>query len=86
MKELPTLTCLLLILPFGLILGLMLIVYENGVQFGLYRKLKCKLGKHTHKVGYKGHINRYFCKFCKAPRSNPSLKAIDGGKKDLYKF
>jgi hypothetical protein len=67
---------------FGIVGGIMLVAYEDGVAFGLYRRIKCKFGNHTHKVGRKGHINLYYCARCKKPRNHPSLKVIDGGRKD----
>lgn len=68
-----------IIFLFGLFFGLMLIAYDDGVPFGVYRKVKCKLGVHTHKVGFRKRTNKYYCQSCKAPRSHPALKSIKGG-------
>lgn len=66
----------------GLILGLMLIAFEDGKPFALYSKLKCKFGVHKNKVGFgNSKINKYYCQSCKTPRKHPQLKAIDGGNK-----
>lgn len=67
----------------GVVFGLILIAYDDGVQFGLYKKIRCKMGKHTHKAGFFKHVNIYYCKICKAPRKHPQLRAIQGGKIDL---
>jgi hypothetical protein len=71
-----------LVVLFGIVLGIMLIAFEDGVPFGLYRKISCKAGWHkTHvKVG-SGKVNKYYCQHCKAPRRFPDLRVIDGGNK-----
>jgi len=75
---------LTLIFMFGILFGIMLMCYEDGVRFGFAKRIKCKFGKHT----FKGYMRKplYYCQRCKAPRRHPSLKAIQGGKKDLDVF
>lgn len=71
----------------GIILGLMLIAYEDGVKYSLAKRIQCKLGKHTFYGYYKKPL--YYCQKCKTPRKHPSMKALKGGKKDIdnfYKF
>lgn len=63
---------------FGLVLGMILIAWEDGVRAGQWKKLRCKLGWHKTKV-YK--VNKYFCQYCRKPRKKPPLKVVDGGKK-----
>lgn len=75
-----------LILLFGTVMGIMLIAYDEGVPFGLFKKIKCRIGKHTYKVGFRKRRHKYFCKHCKKPRKHPALKAIDGGKIELSNF
>lgn len=72
------------VMLFGLLMGILLVMYEDGVGMSLYKKLRCKLGKHKIKVKHgKLTINKYFCQYCKTPRKHPNLTAIDGGKKRL---
>lgn len=72
---------------FGVVFGLLLIAYEDGKPFGLYRRIKCKFGKHTFRIGFRNRTNKYFCQQCKVPRKHPALKAIDGGNKvNNFKF
>lgn len=67
---------------FGIVLAVMLMAYEDGVSFGLLRRLSCKFDRHTHFYRVdKITMQRYFCKFCRKPRKHPPLKVIDGGKK-----
>lgn len=90
MTEIITTTqIVVMVLLFGLVFGIMLVAYEDGVPFGLLKKIKCKMGKHAFRSGYVRRMNRYFCKDCKSPRKHPALKAIDGGKRDFdnsFKF
>lgn len=67
---------------FGIVLGIMMVAYEDGVPFGLYRRIKCKFGKHTYNVGFRGTIRKYYCARCKKARSHPKLEVIQGGKKE----
>jgi hypothetical protein len=71
-----------LIFLFGLVFGLILVAYEDGLPFGLYQRIRCKVGKCKFyiKVG-KTKINKYYCLFCKKPRKFPVLKVIDGERK-----
>lgn len=73
---------LILIFLCGIVLGIMLMCYEDGVKFGLAKRIKCKFGKHT----FRGYRNKhlYYCERCKTPRIHPSLKAIQGGKIDSF--
>jgi len=67
-----------------------LISYEDGVQFNLLKKLLCKFGLHKLKVKFgKLKINKYYCQYCKKPRKRPKLTMIDGSNKwykNNYKF
>lgn len=83
MTDIPMTTWLGMAVLFGLVFSIMLMAYDGGEAFGLYKKIKCKMGKHAHKIGYRKNVNKYFCKHCKAPRKHPALRAIDGGKVDL---
>lgn len=65
----------------GVILGIAMVAYEDGIAFGLYRRLKCKFGKHTWKTGYRNRVNKYYCVRCKKARSHPKLEVVQGGKK-----
>jgi hypothetical protein len=74
---------------FGFIFGLMLMAFDDSKPFALYRRFKCKSGKHTFIVGHYTKVNKYFCLHCKSPRKHPQLRVLDGGKKDLdikFKF
>lgn len=71
-----------LIFLFGSVFGLMLIAYEDHLPFALYRRLRCKFGRHQYyRKVWVTKINVYYCKFCKKPRKHPPLKIVDGGKK-----
>lgn len=71
-----------LVFLFGLILGLMLMVSEDGVSFVFAKKLMCRLGLHKIKVRIgRLRINKYYCQYCKRPRKHPDLKIVDGGNK-----
>lgn len=63
---------------FSIIMGLMLVAYEDGVSLSFYKKLRCKMGLHKRKVF---SMKKYYCQFCKQPRKHPNLKAIEGGNK-----
>jgi hypothetical protein len=74
----------------GIILGMILIAYEDGVQFARWKKLRCKLGWHSihTKIG-RLKVHKYYCNFCRKPRKHPELKVVDGGNKlgnNQYKF
>ena len=73
-------------LLFGIILGVMLTAYDDGEQFALYKKIRCKIGWHKirTKLG-QARVNSYYCQFCKKPRKHPTLKMVEGGKKKRYK-
>lgn len=64
----------------GILFGIILACYEDGKPFGMYRRLRCKYGKHRMavKVG-KLRISKYFCQDCKIPRKHPNLMVIKGG-------
>lgn len=77
-------------LMFGVVFGLMLLAFEDGIPFGLVKKIRCRFGWHQmrNKIG-RLKVHRYYCKNCKKPRKHPSLKVIDGGRKiskDTFKF
>jgi len=67
---------------FGLILGLMLIAYEDNIPKANWKKLRCLLGWHqlTKKIG-RIKIALYYCQNCKKARKFPDMKLIDGGRK-----
>jgi len=76
------------LIPFGLIMGLGIIVFEDNIKFSLTNKLRCKIGKHRFKARF-SKINRYYCQNCGKPRQHPRLKIVDGGnkiKQDDYRF
>ena len=67
---------------FGVVSGLMLIAYDDGVPFAIIKRLKCRAG--YHQMGDKvfgTKVRRYYCRHCKVPRKHPVLKLIDGGNK-----
>jgi hypothetical protein len=67
---------------FGIILGLLLIAYENGISLGLLKKILCKLQIHNRKIRLNSEtIRKYYCQWCGKARKHPPLKSIDGGKK-----
>ena len=74
----------------GLFLGMVLIAYEDGFEFVLWKKLRCKVGLHKNNVVVGGiKIQKYFCQFRKKPRKYPDLKHVYGGKKfgnNKFKF
>ena len=79
-------TILCIVALFGLVFGMILMAYEDGVEFARWKKLRCKFGWHRIK---KYKVAKYYCQFCKKPRKHPKLRAISGGKKsssDIYKF
>jgi hypothetical protein len=65
-----------------ILLTFLLIAFEDGVQFGLLKRLLCKMGVHRlkTKIG-RLKINRYYCQNCKTPRKHPQLKIVEGGNK-----
>lgn len=67
-----------IILIFGLVMGLMLIVIDEGTFLIWLRKFKCRMGWHNTKlkIGRKS-VNKYYCNNCKKPRNHPKLKVID---------
>jgi hypothetical protein len=71
-----------LIFVFTTVFGLMLVAYDDGESFAIYKRIRCRLGYHSMYVKL-GKIkrHRYYCRFCKKPREHPVLKVIDGGKK-----
>lgn len=77
----PTQT-LTLIALFGIVVFIMLLAFEDGVSFGLFKRLKCKFGRHTMTKGG-GKTPAYRCKYCNTARKH--LRVIDGGNK-LGKF
>ena len=71
---------------FGIILGIMLIAYEDGTPLALYKKLRCFIGWHKMKAF---NVLKYYCQFCRKPRKHPPLKLVDGKNKirdNGYKF
>jgi hypothetical protein len=79
---------LLLTVPFGMVFGLILIVYEDGVPFSILNKIRCKMGKHKFKTTFK-KVHKYYCQNCGKPRSHPVLKLVAGSNKvrdNGYKF
>ena len=68
-----------LIILFGLVFGLILIAYEDGLPFGLFYKIRCKIGKCRYYIVVgKTKINKYYCIICRKPRKFPDLKVVDG--------
>jgi len=70
-------------LLFGIVLAIMLLCYDDGVPFGLYRGINCKVGRHMFKEGKR---KKYHCAICGAKRSHPHLSVIDGGRAELRIF
>lgn len=75
----------------GTLTGFAMVLYEDGVPFGRFKKIKCKLGFHKrdHKIGKFVISRKYYCEHCKAPRKHPQLKVLQGGKKEVnntFKF
>lgn len=66
----------------GILGGMILIAYEDGVPQGRLKKILCRLERHkwSVKVG-KVKTAKYFCQHCKKRRSHPVLKVVDGGNK-----
>lgn len=67
---------------FGILIGMMLIAYEDGVHCSRWKKIRCKMG--WHKIRFKLYgmrINKYYCEYCKVPRKHPVLRVIEGGRK-----
>lgn len=70
------------IVLIGIVFGLMLLAYEDGVHFSLFRKLMCRFGWHRLFNSYGGmKIQKYYCQACGKGRKHPDLKVVDGGKK-----
>jgi hypothetical protein len=67
-----------LVILSGIVLGMMLIAFDDGIPFGLINKTKCKLGWHKNKIN---KIPKYYCQHCRKPRKYPNLKVIHGGNK-----
>jgi hypothetical protein len=67
---------------FGIVIGMILISYEDGIPMARWKKLRCKLNWHERhlKVG-KTKVQKYYCSFCKKPRKHPPMKIVDGGNK-----
>lgn len=78
----PSSTWLGMGILFGFIVAIFLMAYYEGHSFGLIKKIRCKRGIHIFRAGYKGHVRKYYCKVCKAPRKHPKLNFVEGGKKD----
>lgn len=86
MKDIDVNTSLILSLAllFAIVFGLLLIAYEDGVPFGLYRKFNCKMGRHAYYVKFGRHrVAKYFCKYCKCKRNHPKLELLEGGANKL---
>jgi hypothetical protein len=67
---------------FGMVFGVLLIAYEDGVPMNRWRKLRCGIGWHKMAIRYGGaKIHKFYCQFCRKPRKHPPLKVIDGGNK-----
>jgi hypothetical protein len=62
----------------GMLGGMILIAYEDGVPQGRLKKILCRMGRHKT---YIGKVAKYYCQHCKKPREHPALKVIDGGNK-----
>ena len=67
---------------FGMMGGMILIAYEDGVPQGRLKKILCLFNRHKFhlKIG-KTKNNKYYCQWCKKPRTHPALKVVDGGYK-----
>lgn len=74
----------------GVVGGLFLVAYSDGIEFELYKKIRCKYKLHKFSIRIGGYrVRKYYCHFCKEERSHPKLKSIDGGKRwvnNRYKF
>lgn len=74
----------------AIIIFVILIAYNDGVSFGLIRKIMCKFDRHTtyRWINFKKK-QTYYCQVCKKPRTHPLLKVVDGKDKksdNHYKF
>lgn len=70
------------VLVGGIVFGLILIAYEDGLPVLFFKRLKCRFGYHSVYVRFgKTKINKYYCIVCKKPRTHPGLKIVDGGNK-----
>lgn len=69
---------------FGIVLGVMLLAFEDGISMGLLKRILCRVGWHKihNKIGQL-KIHKYYCQRCKTPRKHPQLTAIDGGNKAI---
>lgn len=77
---------LTIILLGGFVFGILLIAYDDGIPFGMYRKLMCKMNKHRYQVRFgfrRVKVNKYYCATCKKARSHPKLEIIEGGAKKI---
>ena len=67
---------------FGIVGGMILLAYEDGIPNGRLKKLLCRFGRHKMHVGFgKAKTAKYYCQYCKKPRSHPDMKVLDGGRK-----
>ena len=74
-----------LIILFGIVIGLFMVAYEDGIPLALFKKLCCRIGFHKMYIGFgRLKIRKYYCQWCKKPRKHPTLKVIDGGNKMTY--
>lgn len=78
------------IVLIGIVFGFMLLAYEDGVRFSLFKKLMCQFGWHSLYNSYGGmKVQKYYCQVCGKGRKHPDLKVVDGGKKignNRFKF
>lgn len=72
------------------VLFFILIAFEDGVAFGLIRKMFCRLNRHKfHKKINRVKVKKYYCQYCKKEIDHPKLKMISGGnliKENKFKF
>lgn len=70
----------MMLFPFTVVGILFLLLYEDGVPFSMYNKIRCRwLKKHKFITTF-GKIPKYYCLACGVPREHPKLKLIVGGK------
>lgn len=65
-------------ITFGLLMGLLLILADEGIFTIAIKKIKCKLGWHETyiKTGEK-KVKKYRCQLCKKTEKYPKLKVVD---------
>lgn len=71
-----------LILIFAIVVGLIMVAYDDNIAFAIPKKLLCKMGRHKIRVKFgKIKINKWRCQYCKEARKHPELKVVNGGLK-----